>query len=252
MMETMLSQARLLELSLRRARESPERRREKKVTYRNYTGNNSRNAAVYPLHPEESRSRHSNRLHLQTPAGQLQNNNNTTTTTNNDLMSGYFDVHRSSPGNSNLSPILHQNFPDDSSWFSLSPTYTLASNLPGSPQTVAGNDGHSPRSELLQLSDHSQTLSWNAPTPTTGQGASEMEDLSFSDMQLGSSLGSFNSLVFSARNSATSSLSENWNFPILDSTLDSSIATSQLQDLALPSMLPFLVPLLEPKLFRPS
>jgi hypothetical protein len=244
MMETMLSQARV-ELSLRRARESPERRREKKVTYRNYTGNNSRSAAVYPVHPEESRSRQNNRLHLQTPAGQLQNNNN-------DLMSGYFDVHRSSAGNSNLSPILHQNFQDDSSWFSLSPTYTLASNLPGSPQTVAGNDGHSPRSEVLQFPDQGQTLSWNAATPTTGQGTSDMGDMSFSDMQLGSSLGSFNSMVFSARGSATSSLSESWNFPILDSTLDTSMATSQLRDLALPSMLPFLIPLLEPKSFCPS
>lgn len=246
MMETMLSQARI-ELSLRRARESPERRREKKVTYRNYTANNARNAPVYPVHPEESRSRQQNNLlHLQTPAGQLQNNNN------NDLMSGYFDVHRSSAGNSNLSPILHQNLQDDSSWFSLSPTYTLASNLPSSPQTVAGNDGHSPRSEVLQMSDQGQTLSWNAATPTTGQGTSDMGDMSFSDMQLGSSLGSFNSMVFSARGSATSSLSENWNFPILDSTLDSSMATSQLRDLTLPSMIPSLLPLLEPKLFRPS
>lgn len=229
----MITQARAELVMPRRAKERgvPERRREKKVTYRNYNaGYSARNAPVYSLSPEESLSRqHNNQLPLQTPAGQLQTN---------ELMSEYFDIHRSSAGNATLSPILHQNFPEDNSWFSLSPTYTLASNQPSSPQTAAGNDGHSPPSEVLQLSDSGQqSLSWSAVTPRTGQGASELEDMSFPDVQLRSSLGSFNSMVFSARGSATSSLSESWNFPILDSTLESSMSTSQLRGLTLPGTL---------------
>ncbi|KUJ07394.1 uncharacterized protein LY89DRAFT_691843 [Mollisia scopiformis] len=229
-METMITQARAELVMPRRARESPERRREKKVTYRNYNNNNNaaftaRNVSSYPLAPEESFPRQNNQLHLQTPNAQLQIN---------DLMGEYFEVDRPSTRNQNLSPILHQNFPDDSSWFSLSPTYTLASNQPSSPQTAAGHDGYSPRSEVLQMSNNGQSLSWNAATPGTGQGASEMEEMSFSDMQLGSSLGSFNSMVFSARGSATSSLSDGWNFPILDSTIESSMTTNQLRDLTLP------------------
>jgi hypothetical protein len=221
MMETMISQARV-ELALpRRAREG---RRESKVAYRNYTGY-ARNGPVYPSSPEVSFSQQNNQLHLQTSAGQLQNH---------DLMGGYFDVHRSSAGNSNLSPVIHQTFPDDSSWFSLSPTYTLASNLPTSPQTAGGNDGYSPRSEVLQLSDNGQTASWTAATPRTGQGSSEIQDISFSENQLGSSLESLNSMVFSNRDSVTSSLSDGWNFPIVDSNLDTPMNTNPLRDLTLP------------------
>lgn len=220
-METMVSQARA-ELALpRRAREG---RRESKVAYRNYTGY-ARNVPVYSSSPEVSFSQQNNQLHLQTSAGPLQTH---------DLMGGYFDVHRPSAGNSNFSPIIHQNFPDDSSWLSLSPTYTLASNFPTSPRTGGGNDGYSPRSEGIQISDNGQTTSWTTPTPRTGQGSSELQDMSFSENQLGSSLESLNSRIFSNRDSVTSSLSDSWNFPIVDSNLDTPMNTNQLRDLALP------------------
>lgn len=63
-----------------------------------------------------------------------------------------------------------------------------------------------------------------------------MEDMAFIGIHSGSSSGSFNSIAFPTRNSATS-LSEAWTFPILDDNLNGPIATEQLQDLALSSML---------------
>ncbi|KAH9212272.1 hypothetical protein DL95DRAFT_391733 [Leptodontidium sp. 2 PMI_412] len=114
-------------------------------------------------------------------------------------------------------------------------SYTLALNLPNSPQNYGGNHGQSPGggSEVPQMSSSNvQETSWNINTPRTSNMDSELDDMSMSDMQM-SNFGSFNSLAaFSAANTTASSISDNYVFPTGNSTFDS--AGNQIQDLALP------------------
>lgn len=205
-------------------------RRESKVAYRNQPGYSSRNnnAPAYPSSPEQPFHRSNNnnehghhQLHGQAP--------------NNLDFLGYFDVHRSSNGYSNSNPVVLQNFSDDTSWLSLSSpnSYTLAtSNLPNSPQqqNYGGNHGRSPGSEVPQVSGNGQEPSWTVTTPRTSNMDSEMDDMS--DFQI-ESFGSLdtNSMVFSTANTATSSISDTYVFPI-NPQFDSS--GNQLHGLELP------------------
>ncbi|KAH7317669.1 hypothetical protein BKA65DRAFT_410270 [Rhexocercosporidium sp. MPI-PUGE-AT-0058] len=83
-------------------------------------------------------------------------------------------------------------------------------------------------------SSNVQETSWNINinTPRTSNMDSEVDDMSMSDMHIGS-FGSFNSLAaFPAANTTASSISDTYVFPISNSNFDS--AGNQIQDLALP------------------
>ncbi|KAK0111414.1 hypothetical protein ONS95_001775 [Cadophora gregata] len=208
-------------------------RRESKVAYRNHPSYSTRHnnaGAAYPSSPEHLFSRNSTNDQY----GQLREQS---AGPNLDILSGYFDVHRQSAGNSNFNsnPVVHQNLSDENSWLSISSpnSYTLVANLPNSSQNYGGNHGQSPGSDVPQMSGNNvQEASWNTSTPQTSTLDSEMDDMSMSDLQIGS-FGSFNSLTFSAANTAASSNSDTYVFPITNSNLDS--AGNQLQDLVLPN-----------------
>ncbi|KAJ5040480.1 uncharacterized protein L3040_006136 [Drepanopeziza brunnea f. sp. 'multigermtubi'] len=134
-------------------------------------------------------------------------------TPNLDLQ-GYFVVHHPSNGYSNPSPVVRQNYSDETSWLSLSsPAYTLTSVQPNSHlqqlENYGGSCGQSPGSEVPQI----QETSWTITTPRTSNADLEMDGMS--DMQMGS-LGSFDAsnMGFSAANTATSSFSETYVFPM--------------------------------------
>lgn len=210
------------------------------MAYRNLPGystrHNNNNAPAYPSSPEQLflRTKNYNEHH-----GQLHGQGS-----NLDFL-GYYEVHRPSVGSSNgasnfnTSPIVHPKTLDDSSWMSISSSnsYRLALNLSNSPQNYgAVNHGQSPGGSISEVPQQISTGNnnvqepWNMNTPQTSNMDSELEDMPMSDMQNGS-FGSYNSLAaFSAANTAPSTTSENYVFPI--SNFDS--AGNQIQDLALP------------------
>lgn len=194
-------------------------RRESKVAYRNApsTGmstsnsnsNTGRNTAAVPTpsnyasSPEDSFSRSNDRFQLQSPPGQVLNM----------APNDYFNVQRVATSGFSPSPVVHQSFQDDSSWYSLpANSYTLASNPPSSPQYPGGNHAQSPRSAISRISTNGQDRSWtsiNRASPT--DGSDMMLDMAMSDMDFGS-FGSFDMLL-PTPSTAASDFSDSFAFP---------------------------------------
>ncbi|CZT46566.1 uncharacterized protein RSE6_07012 [Rhynchosporium secalis] len=212
-------------------------RRESKVAYRNLPGySTQRRNSASPANPSSPEQHHFSRINYSTynHYDQIHGHGQGS----DPELLGYYGVdHHPSVGSSNVNnnPIVHQNILDGNSWVPVSSQnpYTLALNLPASPQKYDGNHGHSPGSEVPQMSgSNGQEISWNMNTPHFNNMDSELDDMSMSDMQLGT-YGSFNSLAFSAARTTASSISDTYVFPNSNAMLDA--AGNQIQDLALPN-----------------
>ncbi|CAL3968031.1 unnamed protein product [Diplocarpon coronariae] len=235
MMETLTSQPGAIgggvgPMSPRRVRG----RRESKVAYRNVTINNTNNnnttsyarqnqsqshlppatAAPYPYPSAPDLSFH----------GTGEDGHFREQTASLDL--ACFELHHPSNGFPNTSPLLGQNQPDysdDTSWLLLSsPTYTLVSNQSSPPrhqEDYIGNHAQPASIEIPQVRD----TSWTTTTPRSSNVDSDIDGLS--DMQIGS-FGSLdtNHMMFPATNTATSSISDTYVFPIINSHFDASSA----------------------------
>lgn len=181
-------------------------RRESKVAYRNapvYTLQNVATPSNYASSPEEILPRNNDHFQVQTSPDQL-------------LCTGftdYFNVSRPTMGNSGFMPIIHQNFQDDTSWFSFSSdSYTLASNAPSSPHYSGGSNAQSPRSVISHVSTGATDMSRmdiNSVSPTTG---SDIMDIAISGVEFGS-YDSFGSMLGPTPSTAASEFSEGFTFP---------------------------------------
>ncbi|PBP28547.1 Fungal Zn binuclear cluster domain containing protein [Diplocarpon rosae] len=135
-----------------------------------------------------------------------------------------FQIHHSPNRCSNAGPLFrqsHQDYSDDTSWLLLSsPTYTLASNQSSPPrhqEDYGGNHAQPPSNEIPQVPD----TSWTITTPRSSNVDSDIDGMS--DMPIGS-FGSLdtNNMMFPAGNTTTSSISDTYVFPMINSHLDTS------------------------------
>jgi len=201
------------------------KKRESKTAYHGNLGYSTRripSPTAYASSPEDS-SRNNERFRFQPPPVQ----------TSNLKYVDYFTVQRPGSGNSdsNFSLVADQHGPvDENSFFSS--FYTLSPNPPTSPQMFNSNDSQSPISGQPLMYSNGQEFSWNGVPPGNSNVGSDVDDVPMSDLHFGS-FGSFDSIGLETPNTATSISSEDFVFPIVDSTYGPSGDANPLTGLAL-------------------
>jgi hypothetical protein len=141
-------------------------------------------------------------------------------------------------GNSNFAPVVRQNGQDGDRWqsASLASPYTLASPPPSTLQPIDENAMAFSHNGLPEeMSNYNFEMPWNENHPSIINAPSDTDNISMSDFHFGSygSFGSVDSMALGSPNTAASSMSEAYVFPVTGSPFGSPRGMSQLGDLKL-------------------